>query len=103
LNGEPTAVQEARIQLPQRFFLLQNTPNPFHHSTSISYCLPDASQVTLSICDITGRLVETPVKGTQQPGIHEVRWNRKTNPSGVYFYQLNAGESIATKKMVVVE
>jgi hypothetical protein len=85
------------------FRLLQNKPNPFHNSTLISYSLPAISGATLSIYDITGRLVETLVDETQQPGIHQVRWNRKENPSGVYFYRLSAGEFVSTKKMVVVE
>jgi uncharacterized delta-60 repeat protein len=83
--------------------LWQNTPNPFHHSTVISYSLPAATHVTLSIYDITGRLVETLVNEVQQPGVHQVRWERKSNPSGVYFYRLEAGEFVETRKMVVVE
>jgi hypothetical protein len=83
--------------------LLQSSPNPFSILTTISYILPAATDVTLAIYDITGRLVETLVNETQQPGIHQVRWNRKSNPSGVYFYRLRAGEFAETRKMVVVE
>jgi uncharacterized delta-60 repeat protein len=83
--------------------LLQNSPNPLHHSTIISYSLPQASDVTLSVYDITGRLVETLVNETQEPGVHQVNWNRRDNPSGVYFYSLRAGEFVETRKMVVVE
>jgi len=83
--------------------LMQNHPNPFNRSTAIAYSLAQTAQITLSIYDITGRLVETLVNGMQQPGMHEVHWNRKTNPSGVYFYRLNAGEFVRTRKMVVVE
>jgi hypothetical protein len=83
--------------------LSQNSPNPFHHSTVTSYSLPQASNVTLTIHDITGRLVEMLVNETQRPGIHQVGWNRKDNPSGVYFYRLKAGEFVETRKMVVVE
>jgi hypothetical protein len=83
--------------------LLQNSPNPFSASTAMSYSLPIAAKVTLSIYDITGRLVETLVNETQQPGMHEVRWDRADNPSGMYFCRLNAGEFVETRKMVVVE
>jgi hypothetical protein len=83
--------------------LLQNAPNPFHHTSVISYSLPQTTHVTLAIYDITGRLVETLLNETQQPGIHQVRWNRQNNPSGVYFYRLKAGAVVETKKMVVVE
>jgi hypothetical protein len=85
------------------FRLSENRPNPFHRSTLISYSLPSPTSVTLSIYDITGRLVETLVNETQQPGIHQVRWARKANPSGVYFCTLRTGEFAETRKMVVVE
>jgi hypothetical protein len=81
----------------------QNAPNPFCKSTMITYSLPQKSEVTLELYDITGRLVETLVNETQQPGIHQVRWNRESNPSGVYFYRLTAGEFVKTRKMVVVD
>ena len=85
------------------FRLWQNHPNPFQRSTLISYSLAVPAQVTLEVYDITGRLVETLVNETQKPGIHQVRWEKKTNPSGVYFYRLKAGEFVETRKMVVVE
>jgi len=69
----------------------------------ISYCLPTASRVVLGVYDVTGRLVETVVNERQEPGIHQVRWDRKANPSGVYFYRLKVGEFVQTRKMVVVE
>ena len=83
--------------------LLQNHPNPFQHSTLLSYSLPAATDVTLDIYEITGRLVQILVNEKQEPGIHQVRWNRNSNPSGVYFYRVNAEEFTATKKMVVVD
>jgi hypothetical protein len=96
---------EERLNRPaiSSFRLLQNKPNPFHNSTAVSYSLPTISEVTLSIYDITGRLVETLVDERQQPGIHQVQWNRRDNPSGVYFYRLEAGGFVETRKMVVVE
>jgi hypothetical protein len=98
---EETSTKSAMSR--RSFRLLQNSPNPFYHLTLISYSLPAASEVTLTVHDITGRLVETLVNETQQYGVHQVRWDRSTNPSGVYFYQLGAGESVKTRKMVVVE
>ena len=98
--GEESSVPEDRISDVK---LLQNSPNPFHDITAISYCLPAAAQVTLATYDITGRLVETLVNETQHSGIHQVRWHRRNNPSGVYFYRLEAGESVAARKMVVVD
>jgi hypothetical protein len=110
LVGVEELNSDSGARLPA-YSLYQNCPNPFQHSTAISYSLPAASHATLGIYDITGRLVETLVDDTQQPGIHEVRWNRKNNPSGVYFYRLKAcpehgrraGEFVETRKMVVVD
>ncbi len=96
--------EEYSMQRPRRSFrLLQNSPNPFSISTTISYTLQAATDATLTIYDITGRMVETLVNETQRPGIHQVRWERKTNPSGVYFYRLSAGEYVETRKMVVID
>jgi hypothetical protein len=101
----PVGVEDRSVRgpHPHRFGLNKTAPNPFKHSTVISYSLPATTEVTLSIYDIAGRLVETLVNETQQPGIHQVRWNRKSDPSGVYFYRMNADEFIETRKMVVVE
>jgi uncharacterized delta-60 repeat protein len=85
------------------FRLTQNKPNPFHNSTLISYSLPAISEASITLYDITGRLVETLVNEIQQPGIHQIRWNRKSNPSGVYFYRLSAEEFVETRKMVLID
>ena len=101
----PVGVEKKyRPKLEMREFGLgQCEPNPFQHLTVISYSVPTLTQIILEIYDITGRLVETLVNETQEPGIHQVRWNNKVNPSGVYFYRLKAGEFVETRKMVVVD
>ena len=97
-----TEDQESRKSKIENRKSLQNQPNPFHKSTLISYSLPVPAQVTLEIYDITGRLVETLVNEKQHPGIHQVRWDRKANPSGVYFCRLRAGDFTDTKKMILL-
>ena len=97
-----TEDQENRRSKIENRGLLQNHPNPFQRSTLISYSLPVPTQVTLEVYDITGRLVETLVSKRQNSGIHQVRWNRKTNPSGVYFYRLKANNFTDVKKMILV-
>jgi hypothetical protein len=82
---------------------LQNRPNPFHGSTVISYSLPQATHITLAIYDITGRLVETLVNETQEPGIHQVEWSPEGMPAAVYFCRLRAGEFVRTRKMLLVK
>jgi len=100
-----TAVQEERpaqeFRVPD-IDLFQNTPNPFHHSTAISYSIPTPTQVTLTIYDITGRLVETLVNETQEPGIHQVQWFPESMPAAIYFCRLQAGEFVQTRKMLLV-
>jgi hypothetical protein len=101
LDSEGTGIAESGVRTWAKLSLLQNHPNPLHRSTLISYSLPAISGVTLTIYDITGRLVETLVDETRKPGTHQVRWDRNANPSGVYFCRLKVGEYVDTRKMVV--
>ena len=82
--------------------VLQNTPNPFRKSTTIRYSVPLVGWISLEVYDVAGRLVETLVNETQQPGMHQVRWNRKDNPAGVYFYSLRAGGLTHVRKMIAL-
>jgi hypothetical protein len=74
--------------------LLQNQPNPFHFSTVIRYQIPSTNHITLSIYDITGRLVETLVDKSQESGVYRVKWEGKGQSSGIYFYRLVAGDPV---------
>jgi hypothetical protein len=102
--------------LPGRFALDQNFPNPFNPTTAISYQLPAPSGaegsavsiVTLKVYDVLGREVAALVNGVGEPGLHAVQWNGKndrgeTVSSGIYLYQLRAGNSVMTKKMVLLK
>jgi hypothetical protein len=103
---DPTGIHEPRSALKVRrsvYALYQNEPNPFYTSTEISYVLPHATRVSLEVYDVAGRLIDRPVSRIQETGFHRVRWNRRANPSGVYFYQLTDGEYVETRKMVVVD
>jgi hypothetical protein len=93
------------INLPKRFRLSQNFPNPFVYSTSISYTIPksmDEVHVNLGIYDIAGRLAESLVNRPQEPGYYTVHWSGKDHASGIYFYRLKAGGFISTRKMVLI-
>lgn len=98
-----TSVKQAPADLPQRFVLYQNYPNPFNPGTAIGYDLPKRSQVKLIVYDVLGRQVETLVNGEKQPGHYEVTFDASRLPSGIYFYRLQAGMSIETKKLVVLK
>ncbi|MBU6341280.1 MAG: T9SS type A sorting domain-containing protein, partial [Bacteroidetes bacterium] len=84
------------------FELFQNTPNPVEGRTNISFNLPSASEATLTITTIDGRIVKV-INGNYAKGLNTVTINRSDLSSGVLFYQLSAGSNNATKKMVVVE
>ncbi|MEW5797564.1 MAG: T9SS type A sorting domain-containing protein [Bacteroidota bacterium] len=82
------------------FFLSQNYPNPFNPSTVISYQLPVTSNVTLKIFDMLGREVATLVNEGKSAGSYDVTFDAKNLSSGIYFFQMRAGEFAQTKKLI---
>jgi len=95
--------QNEMKMLPEIFYLSQNYPNPFNPVTTISYQLPKYAHVNLSIYDIAGRWVETIVFEYKAPGSYSVKWNAENVGSGLYFYQLEAGDYTETKKCLVLK
>ena len=83
--------------------LFQNNPNPFKGETVIGFNLIDASEATITVQDVTGRILKV-VEGDFAAGYNQVRLTSTDLPStGVFYYTLEAGEYTATKKMIVVE
>ncbi len=99
---EPVSV-ENEITQPTEFLLSQNHPNPFNPSTKIKYSVPQTSQVQLKVFDVLGNEIETLVNEEKPSGTYELTWNAADLPSGVYFYQLKAGEYTGTKKMILLK
>jgi hypothetical protein len=94
------------VETPQQFTLYQNYPNPFNPTTTISFDLPRAAKVTVTIYDILGREVLSPISNQQMSeGKQQIVFNGSTLASGVYFYRMiaNSGEFVASKKMVMVK
>lgn len=89
--------------VPTRFALNQNYPNPFNPSTTVQYALPTAADVSLKIYDVLGREVQTLVSERKAAGNYSVRFNAASLSSGVYFYKLQAGNFVETKKMLFVK
>lgn len=87
----------------ETFKLNENFPNPFNPSTKISFEIPEASNVTLKVFDITGREVASLINGFLNSGIHEISWNASELSSGVYFYRIQAGSFTKTKKMHLIK
>ena len=92
---------------PVSYALMQNAPNPFNPTTSISFTLPSESAVSLSIYNTTGQLVRTLSSGTFAAGTHTATWNARDNAgrsvaSGVYLYRLASDHGTQMKRMVLV-
>jgi hypothetical protein len=78
------------LQMPVVYQLFQNYPNPFNPSSVIGYAVPEISEVTISVCDVRGKRVETLFKGTSVPGYHEVVFSPGRFASGMYLYVMSA-------------
>ncbi len=94
--------------MPSSYALHQNYPNPFNPETDIKFDLPDAGLVQLVIYNITGQKIRTLVSDNLEAGFHQIRWNGTNEynepvATGMYFYQLTAGNYHATKKMVILK
>jgi photosystem II stability/assembly factor-like uncharacterized protein len=85
------------------FRLLQNYPNPFNPTTIIQYQLPVASTVSLKVYDALGREVATLVNERKNAGVHQVEFRATNLASGTYFYRLQAGQFVETKKMILIK
>ncbi len=89
---------------PTEYSLEQNYPNPFNPSTMISWQSPISSWQSIKLYDAIGREIETIVEGFYEAGIHTKSYiANATLPSGIYFYQLKAGNFVQTKKMMLIK
>jgi hypothetical protein len=84
------------------FALGQNEPNPFRAETVISYTLPQAEQVTLTLMDVTGQVLRE-IEATGNAGKNEIKLSNAGLSGGVIYYRLQAGDKVATKHMIVIE
>jgi photosystem II stability/assembly factor-like uncharacterized protein len=104
-NGGVTFVEEDQVRnnlSPKDYLLYQNYPNPFNPSTKISWQSPVSSRQTLKIYDVLGNEIVTLVDEEMEAGYHSVDFDASQLPSGVYFYQLKAGNFLETKKMILL-
>ena len=83
--------------------LMQNLPNPFKQSTIVDFYLREANTATLTITDVTGRVIKT-ISGNYQKGNHRVEITKEDlSAAGVYYYTLTTGNFVSTRKMVLIE
>ncbi|MGD1046671.1 MAG: T9SS type A sorting domain-containing protein [Bacteroidota bacterium] len=100
--GKALAVNGSSAGVVDKFELAQNYPNPFNPTTTISFSLPSKSFVSLKIFDLIGREVATIISEEMLPGNYSRQWNAASMSSGVYFYRLQAGIYIETKKLILL-
>ncbi len=101
---------EIDLSLPQTFSLKQNYPNPFNPSTTIKYSIPSVISteernldIALIIYDVLGREVATLVNENKPAGNYTINFNASELTSGVYFYRIQAGDYVETKKMILLK
>jgi len=84
-------------------FSSQNYPNPFNSQTTIAYSISQRSEVKIDIFDVLGRRIACFSEGKMEPGSHQITWDAKGAPSGIYFYKLRAGDFRETKRMLLLK
>jgi hypothetical protein len=96
------------IEIPLKYAFHQNYPNPFNPVTTLRYDIPENSHVNITIYDMLGRQVKTLINQTQDTGYRSVIWDAtndygKLVSAGIYLYQIQAGEYMQTKKMLLLK
>ena len=87
--------------IPVDFVLYQNYPNPFNPATTIKYNLLKSGDVIFNIYNLAGQNIKTLVNGFQKMGEHEITWQPEGLPNGIYFYRLQAGDYLESKKLIL--
>jgi len=98
----PTSVA-TNAERPTSISLFQNYPNPFNPVTNFRFSIADCQSIILKVYDVLGREVATLANEVKQPGTHALQWDAAGIPSGVYFYRLEAGRFVDTKKLVLMK
>lgn len=102
LNDMPLNIDDDKT-VPTEFELQQNYPNPFNPVTKIVFVLPKASFIALEVYDALGRSIRKLLENYMNVGKHEIIFDGTKFSSGVYYYQLKAGNNIFTKKMLLIK
>jgi len=98
-----TSIEKYTTTIPKKFILYQNYPNPFNGTTIIKYELPKRAFVNLALYDVLGRKVKTIINENKEPGKYKSKLEGGDLSSGIYFYRLQSGSFISTKKMLLLK
>ena len=107
VDSTATAIEDNQTP-PAELTLHQNYPNPFNPVTTISFTVPEKSMINLSVYNVEGKLVKTLIDESLDPGLKQRQWDGTglqgaPVSSGVYFYRLQTGNKVLTKKMVLLK
>jgi Secretion system C-terminal sorting domain len=102
-SSNVTGVSDEKEIIPTVYKLNQNYPNPFNPSTTIRYSIPKTSLVTLKVYDVLGREVAALVNEEKPLGTYQVNFDASSLASGIYFYKIQAGSFVETKKMILLK
>ena len=100
ITNEAVSVEEVA---PAAFVVVQNSPNPFNPTTTISFSLADAGNVSIDVYNIAGQKIDTLVDSFMESGSHSVVWDAAGFSAGVYFYTVKAGDFSKTMKMTLLK
>ena len=97
------AVIDQSAEIPKSYALNQNYPNPFNPNTIISYSIPKPKFVSIKIYDVLGREIETLVNEERPGGTYKIQFNGSDLSSGIYYYRMQAGSFVETKKLILLK
>ncbi|MFH0734044.1 MAG: T9SS type A sorting domain-containing protein [bacterium] len=105
INGsfKYSSIIEVELVFLSDYSLRQNYPNPFNPSTTISYSLPVASKITLTVYDVLGNQISILVDEIQSAGSYSINFNAAELSSGIYFYKIQASNFSDIKKMLLIK
>ena len=98
-----TAIEIIDNSKPEKFQLYQNRPNPFNSSTVIIFDISQRLPVILQVYNLLGQVITTAVSEIKDPGQYQVYIEMNENPAGLYFYTIQMGDFINTKKMLLLK
>jgi len=101
--GGSIYIETISAEIPDKFYLQQNYPNPFNPITKIQFDVMKTENVMITVFDIAGKELEVLVNERMQPGTYETEWNGEKYASGIYFYRMEAGKYVETRKMILMK
>lgn len=100
----PLATPQTEMKIiPEKFALLNISPNPFNPETNIRFAIAEKRLVKIGIYDVLGRLIAVLQDGNMEPGVYSLKWDASNSPTGLYFVRLQAGNDIQARKMILLK